>query len=92
MEYIETPITPNRVGRTFTKMSKEAKTVEVSAPKVKAKYAKTRGEHFKDIVIAILVSAVIAFVAGMNFQGKQQDAINTAVKGAQTVATPEVKK
>ena len=63
----------------------------VKAPK--AKYSKTRGEHFKDIVIAVLITGIIAFVGGMVFQGKQQQAIETAVKGAstQTVEAP-VKK
>ena len=91
MDYIETPINPYRVGRTFTKMSnKPTAQPEVKAPK--AKYAKTRGEHFKDLVIAVLVAGIIAFIGGMTFQGRQQDAINTAVKGAQTVAPSEAKK
>lgn len=91
MEYIETPINPHRVGRTFKKMSQKQSTPEVKAPK--AKYSKTRGEHFKDIVIAVLITGIIAFVGGMVFQGKQQQAIETAVKGAstQTVEAP-VKK
>ena len=91
MDYIETPINPYRVGRTFKKMSQKQPTPEVKAPK--AKYSKTRGEHFKDIVIAVLITGIIAFVGGMVFQGKQQQAIETAVKGAstQTVEAP-VKK
>lgn len=91
MDYIETPINPHRVGRTFKKMSQKQSTPEVKAPK--AKYSKTRGEHFKDIVIAVLITGIIAFVGGMVFQGKQQQAIETAVKGAstQTVEAP-VKK
>lgn len=82
MDYIETPINPYRVGRTFKKMSQKQSTPEVKAPK--AKYSKTRGEHFKDIVIAVLITGIIAFVGGMVFQGKQQQAIETAVKGAST--------
>lgn len=85
MEYIETPITPNRVGRTFTKMSKES---TQPAP-VKAKYAKTKGEHNKDLIIAILIAGIIAFIGGMTFQARQQDAITSAVKSAQTVAPAE---
>jgi hypothetical protein len=82
---------PKRVGRISNKMSKSTNTPE--APKVpKAKYSKTRGEHIKDVVIAMLVTGIIAFVGGVWFnEGKQQE-IETAVKGAQTVATPEVKK
>lgn len=90
--FIETPINPHRVGRTFKKMSNKSTQPEpVKAPK--QKYSKTRGEHFKDIVIAVLITGIIAFVGGMVFQGKQQQAIETAVKGAstQTVEAP-VKK
>lgn len=83
--FIETPIKPSSGGKDIiTKMSQKQSTPEVKAPK--AKYSKTRDEHFKDIVIAVLITGIIAFVGGMVFQGKQQDAINTAVKGAQTVA------
>jgi hypothetical protein len=78
-------------GRISTKMSNKTTTPEaVKAPK--AKYSKTRGEHFKDLVITALIVGIIAFVGGVTFQSKQQDAINTAVKGAQTVTPVEVKK
>lgn len=87
MEYIETPINPHRVGRTFKKMSQKQSTPEVKAPK--AKYSKTRGEHFKDIVIAVLITGIIAFAAGIWFNEGKQHEIETAVKGAQTVAQPE---
>lgn len=85
------PRKDTRKGGKDMKMSKDQTT---PAP-VKAKYAKTKGEHTKDIVIAVLISGIIAFVSGMYFQGRQQAAIETAVKGAQTVApvkNPEVKK
>lgn len=86
IEFIETPINPKiRVGRTFTKMS-NSKPQTTEAPKVKAKYAKTRGEHFKDLVITALIIGIIAFIGGMTFQGKQQGAIDTAVKAV----TPSV--
>ena len=91
MDYIETPINPYRVGRTFKKMSnKPTAQPEVKAPK--AKYSKTRGEHAKDIIIAMLVTGIITFIGGMTFQANQQRAIETAVKGAHTVAPSEVKK
>ena len=89
MEYEQTPINPIRVGRTLHQMSNNQPTPEVKAPK--AKYSKTRGEHIKDVIIAVLIAGIIAFIGGVTFQSKQQDAINTAVKSAQTVA-PEVKK
>lgn len=87
MEYIETPINPIRVGR-VTKMTKSQPTPE--APKAaKAKYSKTRGEHIKDVIIAMLVTGIIAFAGGIWFnEGKQQE-IETAVKGAQTAAPAE---
>lgn len=92
MDFIETPINPVKGGKDITKMSNKTNTSEpVKAPK--QKYSKTRGEHFKDIVIAVLVSGIIAFVCGMTFQTKQQDAITTAVKGASvTVENAPVKK
>ena len=40
-------------------------------PKSSKKYAKTRGEHYKDIVIAILVTAILAFMVGMRFADQQ---------------------
>ena len=84
-------INPYRVERTFKKMSKQSTTQPEVTKAPKAKYSKTRGEHIKDVIIAVLIAGIIAFVGGVTFQSKQQDAINTAVKSAQTVA-PEVKK
>lgn len=82
---------PERVGRISKKMS-QPKTNQPEVKASKSKYSKTRGEHFKDLVITALIVGIVAFVGGMTFQGKQQDAINTAVKGAQTTAPAEVKK
>lgn len=76
---------PQRVGRTFTKMSNKS-TATPEAKAQKAKYAKTRGEHFKDMLITALVVGIIAFIGGMTFQNSQQGAINTAVKAV----TPSV--
>lgn len=92
--YEDMPQPPRWAGRISPKMSQpKTTTPEVTVAKApKAKYAKTRGEHFKDLVITALIVSIIAFVGGMTFQGKQQDAINTAVKGAQTVAPTELKK
>lgn len=83
------PNKPNRVGRTLAKMS-QSKTTQPEATKTpKAKYSKTRGEHFKDIVIAVLVTGIIAFVGGMVFQSKQQSAIDTAVKAVTPSASAQ---
>lgn len=69
-------IVKTRKGGKDSKMSKE---VKQEAKQVK-KYMKTRGEHFKDLIITALIVAILAFVAGMAFQNRQQDAINTAMK------------
>lgn len=45
-------------------------------------YNKTRGEHNKDIVIAILITAVIAFIGGMHFANKHNAEMQSAVKAA----------
>jgi hypothetical protein len=90
MEFIETPINPHRVGKAYLKMSQTKSTVatpEVKAPK--AKYNKTRGEHFKDIVIAMLITGIIAFIGGMTFQTKQQHAIEAAVQAIAPTAHAE---
>lgn len=92
LEFEDMPRKPIWAGRISTKMS-QPKNNQVEAVKAsKPKYSKTRGEHFKDLVITALVIGIIAFIGGVTFQAKQQDAINTAVKGAQTVAPVEVKK
>jgi uncharacterized protein HemX len=61
------------------------------------KYSKTRGEHFKDLVIVALVVAIIAFIGGMQFAKSNQAQIDKAVSAVQPTATaqavqPEVKK
>lgn len=76
-------LTPStRKGGKDSKMSKEVK------PEVKTtrKYSKTRGEHFKDIVITILVTAIVAFVAGTMFANKQQARIDRAVQAVTPTA------
>ena len=60
---------------------------EVPTAKVRKVYEKSRGEHYKDIVIAILVTAVIAFIGGMAFANRQNAEVEQAVKAAQ-VTTP----
>jgi hypothetical protein len=65
--------TAKAVGR--TEMSKVT-----SEPKAAKRYSKTRGEHLKDIVITILVTAIVAFVAGTMFANKQQARIDRAVQ------------
>ena len=73
------------------KDSKMSKTTVTEAPKASRKYAKTRGEHYKDIVIAILVTAVVAFVAGSVYANGQHKATAQAVQQA-TAQVETVKK
>lgn len=65
------------------KMSKEA------TPKKVTKYNKSRGEHAKDLIIAVLVSSIIAFVVGMTFANKQNSQVTEAVQAAETAMTAE---
>lgn len=67
---------------------KMSKTTEL--PTSKKKYAKTRGEHVKDLLIAILITAILAFVAGVRYANSNHAAIDKAVQAIQPVA--EAKK
>lgn len=92
LTFEDLPRNTRKGGKDIVKtMSKTTATPEVKTGK---KYAKTRGEHYKDIVITALIVAIIAFVAGMAFQNKQQDAINQAMKSVapSAVAQEPVKK
>lgn len=82
MDYIETPIStkPGRVGR--VKMTN--KTIN-ETPKASRKYAKTRGEHLKDMVIVALVAGLIAFISGMHFSNQQHAQTAQAVTAATAV-------
>lgn len=80
MEYEELPskqykIIKSRKSGKDSKMSKEAKT-----------YNKTRTEHIKDIVIAVLVAGILAFVAGAVFANSN----NTKIQEAVSAVTPTV--
>lgn len=74
------------------KDSKMSKSTNTSEPKAK-KYNKTRGEHFKDLLIVALVVAIVAFIGGMQFANGQHAQVSDAVTQAtaQAEATP-VKK
>lgn len=83
MAYEKTPIKIN-LTRKGGKDSKMSKTSTTEQPKAVKKYAKTRGEHYKDIVIAILVTAIIAFGLGVKVQADRNAEIASAVKSAVT--------
>lgn len=77
-----------RVGKDM-KMSKQ-KSTEAAPAKV---YNKTKGEHFKDMVIVALVVGIVAFGLGFKFNADRNAEMQNAVKAATTQAVaPEAKK
>lgn len=82
LEYEHMPFRFTRKGGKDSKMSKNTKAVEAPAKT----YNKSRGEHFKDIVIAVLVASIIAFVGGMTFAKNNQAEIDRAVSAVQPTA------
>jgi Mn2+/Fe2+ NRAMP family transporter len=60
----------------------------MNTPKIK----KGTIETVKTVIIAILVTAVIAFVGGMHFSNQRNAEMQGAVKAAQASATTEAKK
>ena len=71
-----------RKGGKASKMSKET-----TPTKTARKYTKTRVEHLKDIVIVVLVTSIMAFVAGMQFADGQNAKTVQAVSQAQATDT-----
>jgi len=71
-------------------MSKKVPATKVEAPA--KSYNKTRGEHFKDIVIAILIVGVVAFALGVRYSENKNAEMQSAVKAATTAVAPEAKK
>ena len=91
LEYEQMPFRITRKGGKDMKMSKQNQPkVEVPA-KV---YSKTRGEHFKDMVIVALVVGIIAFGLGFKFNADRNTEMQSAIKAAQTatVQSETVKK
>lgn len=82
--YIDNPqLLKTRKGGKGNKMPNNKPTTSAEVSKApRAKYAKTRGEHYKDIVIAMLVTGIIAFVGGMHFSNLQHSQTANAVKAA----------
>lgn len=85
-------ITPStrKGGKDINKMSKSNKSVEASPAKT---YNKTKGEHFKDMVIVALVVGIVAFGLGFKFNSDRNAEMQSAVRQATTqVSQSEVKK
>lgn len=83
-QFIETPIRkPVQSGGKDSQMSKSTITAEPNKPA--KQYRKSRGEHAKDIMIAVLITAVIAFIGGMHFSNNQHAETERAVTAATAV-------
>jgi len=89
MNYELTPITTIKTAPAVGRV-KMTKTTNAPEAKPVKKYQKSRGEHAKDILIAVLITSVIAFIGGMHFANKHNAEVQNAVKSATVNA--EVKK
>lgn len=74
---------PVKQGGKAKKMASKSTKVE-EAPRRKA-YRPTRAEVVKDIIIAILVTAIIAFTAGMKVANNNHADMDKAIQEATTV-------
>jgi hypothetical protein len=92
--YIDLPakqykIITQKLGGKDSKMSNINKSTNETKPaKV---YNKTRGEHFKDMLIVALIVGIASFIGGMYFANQHSAEIKNAVSAAQ-VATPVTAK
>jgi nucleoside diphosphate kinase len=66
------------------KMPKTTNNQEVKQAKTRKVYEKTRGEHIKDVIIAVLITGVIVFVLGVRYANNQNVQLTNAVQAAQT--------
>lgn len=66
------------------KMPKTTNNQEVKQAKIRRVYEKTRGEHIKDVIIAVLITGVIVFVLGVRYANNQNVQLTSAVQAAQT--------
>jgi len=64
------------------KMPKTTNNTEVKQAKTRRVYEKTRGEHIKDVIIAILVTGVITFMLGVRYANNQAATTATAIQAA----------
>lgn len=93
MDFIETPIKQPviRVGRD-KKMSNKSTTQAEAPSKATKRYTKTRGEHVKDILIAVLIVGVVAFIGGVHYADSKNAQMQSAVKQAQVSAVDTTAK
>ena len=86
-------LTPKKTAKRGGKAKKMAKNnKEIPAAKTRKVYQKTRGEHYKDILIAILITGIVAFIAGLQFANSNNAAIQAATEAIAPAASAEVKK
>lgn len=81
---------PEQSKNPFKQGGKAEKMATKETATTSKKYNKTQGEHAKDIVIAVLITGVIAFVGGLVFANKQQARVDHAVSAVTQTATPKV--
>jgi hypothetical protein len=85
MKYENLPAKNNKIIiRKDIKMSKKQ---ELPTAKLKKSYSKSRAEHYKDVIIAVLVTGIIAFIAGVQFNTGQNKAITAAVNAITPTAS-----
>lgn len=89
MAYEDLPPKTRKGGKDIKTMSKST---NQASDKPAKKYAKTRGEHYKDIVIAILVTGIIAFIAGAIFANNNNAQIVKAVQAVTPTAEAQAVK
>ena len=81
-----------QITRKGGKDSKMSKTTVTEAPKASKKYAKTRGEHAKDIVIAVLLTGILAFIAGVQFSSSNNARVDAAIEKLTPTAHAQTSK
>ncbi len=63
-----------------------SKTIKAEAPaKATKRYAPSRMEVFKTVLIAVLVTAIVAFGVGVKYANNQHAQVEQAVKAAKVV-------
>lgn len=78
--------------KTTRKGGKRRKMSKDTTPSKPKRYNKSQGEHIKDIVIAVLVASIIAFMLGMRFENSQNNEVQSAVSEMQTVTAEAVEE
>jgi hypothetical protein len=69
-----------------------SKTTKEVAAKPRKGYSKTRAEHYKDIVIAVLVAGIVAFVGGVMFANGNNAKVQAAIDAVQPTANAQASK